>query len=243
MKWNPAVQSFCYRNFKDNAKVAELVRECGSTQIELCGVHVDFSDEKSFDSVIETYADAGVKIVSIGVERLSTDKDEARKRFEFLKKAGAAYMSVDFGIKETPAACAVAAELAREYDVRLGIHNHGGLHWLGSPAVLENVFSQTSSRIGLSLDTAWALHSHADPVKMARQFAERLYMLHIKDFIFDRAGNPEDVVCGRGNLDLDELGKALEEIRFDGPAIIEYEGDVENPVPALKECVAELNKH
>jgi hypothetical protein len=34
----------------------------------------------------------------------------------------------------------------------------------------------------------------------------------------------------------------LKQVNFSGPLVIEYEGDVENPVPALKECAAELKK-
>ncbi len=238
-----AIQSYCFRNFKDHSVVAGFVRECGCTQIELCAAHVDFSDVSCFDRVIGTYEESGVHIVSIGVEKLGTDVEEARKRFEFVRKAGASFMSVDFNIREVPEAYGIAEKLAEEYDIRLGIHNHGGLHWLGSPSVLEHAFEQTGGRIGLSLDTAWALHSHADPVKMVQQFSERLYLLHLKDFVFDPSGSPEDVVCGSGNLDLDAMVDALKGIDFAGPAIIEYEGDVEEPVPALKKCVNKLREH
>ena len=40
-----------------------------------------------------------------------------------------------------------------------------------------------------------------------------------------------------GNLDLPGLVQMLKQIRFGGPTVIEFEGDVENPVPALKACV------
>ncbi len=238
-----AVQSFCFRGFKDNDEVARLVRECGFARIELCAVHADFSDESAFDDIVGAYTDGGVQIVSIGVERLGTDETEVRKRFEFLRRAGASFMSVDFSIGEAPQAYRVAEKLADEYDVQLGIHNHGGLHWLSCPAVLEHAFSQTSPRIGLSLDTAWALHSHADPVEMIGRFSDRVFLLHLKDFVFDRAGRPEDVICGLGNLDLDALTGALKEIDFSGPAIVEYEADVDNPVPALQKCLAEFKKY
>jgi hypothetical protein len=36
--------------------------------------------------------------------------------------------------------------------------------------------------------------------------------------------------------------KVLKSANFSGPLVIEYEGDVENPVPALKECAAALKK-
>lgn len=151
---NLGVQSFCFRGFKDNAKVVALVKECGLSKIELCSVHADFSDESTFDDVIGTYAAAGVDIASIGVQHLSADEAAERKFFEFARKAGAPTMAVTFAIDATPEAYRVAEKLADEYDIYLAIHNHGGRDWLGSSAMLQQVMSQTSPRIGLCLDTA-----------------------------------------------------------------------------------------
>ncbi len=237
-----AIQSYCFRGFKDNVKVAEMVKECGATSIEVCGVHADFNDESTFDGVIKTYADAGVAIVSIGCENISDDEAAARKRFEFCKASGARYMSVGFSPATVPAAYRVAEELCDEYGVKLGIHNHGGRDWLGNSTMLRHTFGQTNDSIGLCLDTAWALDSREDPVKMADEFAARLYGLHFKDFVFDKARTPEDVVIGTGNLDLPGLMASLKSGGFDGYAVIEYEGDVDNPVPALTECVDIVKK-
>ena len=103
--------------------------------------------------------------------------------------------------------------------------------------LLEQVFKDTSLRIGLCLDTAWALDSREDPVQTAEKFKDRLYSLHLKDFVFDRAAAPHDVVLGEGNLKLKSLLEAMGGISFAGDYIIEYEGDAGNPVPALKKCV------
>ena len=230
------VQSFCFRNFKDNAKTAELVKECGLSKIELCGVHVDFDDPATFGGVIETYRDAGVEIVSIGVSGMSGDEGKERDHFEFCKACGAKFMAVSFSLGAVPECFRVAEKLSAEYDVLLGIHNHGGGHWLGSTAALDWVFDNTDDRIGLCLDTAWALDARQDPVAMAEKFADRLYGVHIKDFIFDRAGKPEDVVVGTGNLELKKLVDAMGAANFAGAVVLEYEGDVEDPVPALTKC-------
>ena len=72
---------------------------------------------------------------------------------------------------------------------------------------------------------------------MAEQFGDRLYSLHFKDFTFKPDRSPVDVVVGTGNLDLPGLVKLLDKQNFSGPAIIEYEGDVDNPAPAVAKCV------
>ena len=92
-------------------------------------------------------------------------------------------------------------------------------------------------RIGLCLDTAWALDAREDPIAMAERYADRLYGVHIKDFVFDRAREPEDVIVGQGNLDLPRLAELIESNENVKMVVLEYEGDVDNPVPALTKCV------
>jgi inosose dehydratase len=236
------VQSYCFRGFKDNRTVAKMVKDCGLDRIEICGVHCDFTDTARFKDVISIYKDAGVDICSIGVQGMSNSVDKERKFFEFIKMVGVRLMSVDFDINTVPEAYRTAENLAEEYDVRLAIHNHGARHWLGSSQMLEYVFKNTSDRIGLCLDTAWALDSREDPVQMAEKYKDRLYAVHLKDFVFDRAAKPQDVILGEGNLNLKQLLETLDKNSFSGEAIIEYEGDVNNPVPALKKCVEEVKK-
>jgi sugar phosphate isomerase/epimerase len=80
-----------------------------------------------------------------------------------------------------------------------------------------------------------------DPSKWAREtFKGRVYGVHYKDFTFDRRGKWTDVVVGTGNLNLPEFVQALDASNFDGMAVIEYEADAANPVPALTECVNKM---
>lgn len=81
-----------------------------------------------------------------------------------------------------------------------------------------------------------------DALEAAKKFQDRLYGLHLKDFIFDRSGKPHDVVLGDGNLDIDGLMAFLVQIVYAGYLTIEYEGDADNPVPALKKCVERIRR-
>jgi sugar phosphate isomerase/epimerase len=231
------VQSYCFRHFKDNRKVAELTRQCGLDRIELGGGNMDLANPGSWGQVLKIYGDAGVKIVGLGVQRMMNDPAKERAYFEFVKAAGAKFMSVTFSVDAVPAAYRAAEKLADEYDVKLAIHNHGGRDWLGCSAMLAHVFRNTSPRIGLCLDTAWAMDSGEDPVAVAEKFGDRLYGLHVKDFTFDSAGKGHDVVVGTGNLDLRKLAETLRKVNFAGYAVLEYEAEPENPVPAIQQCV------
>lgn len=224
------IQSWCFRKY---GKVDELLPElkrCGADHLEICPLHFDVMNP---DASIDACRAAGVTINGCGVNFFGEDEKAARKLFEYAEKAALPALSADFD----PARAAEVERLADEYGRKLAVHNHGRKHRLGSVAALEELFNRTSETIGLCLDTAWMLDSGEDPLKVAKRFRDRLYGVHLKDFVFDRAGKPEDVVVGTGNLDLAGLMKYLRDTGFDGYLTLEYEGDVDDPVPALAKCV------
>jgi sugar phosphate isomerase/epimerase len=236
------VQSYCYRGFRETDAFLEKVRRTGLDRIEVWGGHVDFSDDEAVARFLARCRESGVQPCSMGVVAFANDEPAERQMLQFASKAGTPYVSCDLRLAQMPDCLRTAERLADELDLKLMIHNHGGRHWLGSAQALEWVFSQASPCVGLCLDTAWAMHAHEDPIAMVETFDDRLFGVHLKDFVFDRAGRHEDVVVGTGNLELGRLRQALERIGFEGPAVLEYEADVDNPVPALVECVERIRK-
>lgn len=235
-----AIQSWCYRHFKPLAEFLPQLKAAGVSATELCGVHADFNDPASAPVVAEQCKKAGVSIVAIGVETVGADPARDRARCQWCKAAGIKNMSITFAPEAMFDGLKNVQKLADEFDLKLGIHNHGGYNWLGNDTTLKYIFSRTSNRIGLHLDTAWAIDAKMNPIKMAEQFGDRLHGVHIKDFIYDRQRNPQDVIIGTGILDLPQFVATLKQVNFTGPLVIEYEGDETNPVPALSECVKKL---
>ena len=240
------VQSFCFRNFKDNADVAAKVREIGVDKVELCAIHADFDKPAAFDEVLRPYQEAGVSLVSLGVETYGPDEAFIRNRFEFAKAAGAKHVSAHFKVHNFTEAMPVVAKLLEEYDLRMGIHCHGGYMFGGSPDELKHLIDLGGERVGLCLDTAWCMQigpNVGKPVEWVTEtFKGRVYGVHYKDFLFDERAQWRDVVVGKGNLDLPAFVGALESTNFDGFAVIEYEADADNPVPALAECVRQMRE-
>jgi sugar phosphate isomerase/epimerase len=232
------IQSYCFRGTKALGEVLTRLKACGVATVELSGVHGDFT--RDGDAIIAQCRAAGVRIASIGVERFAGNVARERQLGEFMRRAGATVIAVDFEPGAGADIWRAAERIADEFDLRLAIHNHGGRHWLGNTQMLAHVFAHTSPRIGLCLDTAWALDAHEDPVAMAEKFADRLYGVHLKDFVFDRAGRQSDVVIGQGNLDLPKMLALLRGNDRVASVIIEYEGDIDNPVPALTQCVQQI---
>ena len=240
---NFGVQSCCFRHFKDNAEVAAKVKQIGVSSIEVCGVHADFNDLDSWKQHVKTYQDAGVGIVSIGVQTFTGDTAKERQWFECAKAAGAKHISAHFRVDSFQDVVPATAKLAEEFDLRVGLHCHGGYIFGGSPDELEYILKIGGPRIGLCIDTAWCMQigpHQGKPVEWAKKFAGRIYGVHYKDFVFEKNAQWKDVVVGTGNLDLPAFVVALEDGGFEGMAVIEYEADVENPVPALTKCVESM---
>lgn len=236
-----AVQSWSLRKFNTHHAVIQEVQTIGVKRIELCSHHVNFSDDSQFDAVIGSYVAAGIQIASIGIQTFSGNAALEEKWFQFAAKAGAKHIGVSFGIDQHLETIKTIEMLAEKYDVVAGIHNHGGSDWLSSPEALQYIFKRAGKRLGLELDTAWALQAGTNPLRMAEQFSDRLHAIHLKDFVFDRSGKVLDVVLGRGSLDLKNLLSLLAaQAPADLIAIVEYEGLEENPTPAIRECVAAI---
>lgn len=236
------VQSYCFRHFKNNAEVAKRVRGIGLDKIELCEVHADFNAPEAFRDVVATYRNEGVSIVSLGVQTFD-GADAEKAWFESAAVAGAGHISAHFRVESFTQAIPKVRAWSREFGIKVGIHCHGGYMFGGQPDVLRHLLALGTPEIGLLIDTAWCMQigPHAGrPVEWAREFAGQITGVHYKDFVFERTGKWNDVVVGQGNLDLPAFVQALDDGGFDGVAILEYEADIENPDPALKQCVESM---
>lgn len=236
------VQSYCFRNFKDNADVAAKVKQIGVNKIEACGIHGgNFADVAVWKDQAAVFTDAGIGIVSLGVQTFGEDMVAARRWFECAQIAGAKYISAHFQVGNFQTVVPKVAALCDEFGIRIAIHCHGGYCFGGSPDVLRCLLDLGGENIGICLDTAWCMQIGPNlgrPIEWVKsRFKGRIYGVHYKDFTFASNGKWEDVIVGTGNLDLPGFVTALNEENFDGFAVIEYEANPENPVPALTDCV------
>ena len=230
---NLAIQTYTFRGIAEHAEVIAATKACGVNKLEMCDCHLSPLAETDWRPAYELYQSAGIGFAAHGVIGIGSDEEKARKTFEYAREIGVTDLSVDFD----EAGVEVAEKLCAEFGIRVGLHNHGREHHLGSVAQLDDLFGRTSPNVGLWLDTGWMLDSGEDPAKVAVHFRERLYGLHVKDFVFGDDGKPEDVIAGTGDLDLASILGYLVSTDFHGPVAIEYEGDVNNPVPAVTQSV------
>ena len=228
------VQSWSYREVKTNAEVAQRILAQGQARVELCGVHANFNEPGTFAAVIAPYRAAGIEIASIGVQTFTGDIAKEKHWFEFAKQAGAKHISAHFQVGSFAKAVPVAMALAEAYDIKVGIHCHGGYQFGGSEDVIDHLLAIGGPRLGLSLDTAWCLQNgRSNPVAWTKKYQGRIFGVHYKDFTFDAKGKDHEVVIGQGALDLTAFVHGLEDTGFNGWTVIEHESDPANPDPGI----------
>ena len=237
-----AVQSYSLRNIDTTEEVIKAVRNCGLSSIELWKKHLDALECNDVGSVVKQYQDAGIRISGYGVHGFGTDEASARKVFDLARLAE--FDTITGGIpyghsQKEP--LEMLERLGDEYDVNIALHNHGRKHWFGLPWFRDEVMSSTGKRIGLCIDTRWLLDTAEDPVAVTEKHFDRVYGLHLMDCVFRPDGRFQDVVLGKGYLNLTGLLKLLKARNYKGMVSFEHAGQ-EDPVEFIRECVEVLHK-
>ncbi|MDF9795036.1 inosose dehydratase [Catalinimonas alkaloidigena] len=128
-------------------------------------------------------------------------------------------------------------EKVKDTGIMLAIHNHGpGDDVYPSPDNVYEKVKDLDKRIGLCIDIGHTFRIGQDPAAKAKQYAERLYDVHLKD-VDKRGAEGGTLELGRGIMDIPAFLKALQEINYTGVVGLEYEKDGDDPVPGLAESV------
>jgi sugar phosphate isomerase/epimerase len=186
-------------------------------------------------AVAEKYHAAGITLTSTGVINLPNDEAKCRRAFENVRAAAVVTM---LG-KPDPDAIPLVEKLVKEYDQKLAIHNHGPEDKLyPSPASAFAAIKTLDARIGMCIDIGHTMRAKADPVASIRQYASRLYDLHMKDSVAVPGAEKDiPVEVGAGRLDIRGVLRALLDINYRGIVGFEYEREAVNPVTGLAESV------
>jgi sugar phosphate isomerase/epimerase len=130
-------------------------------------------------------------------------------------------------------------KFVKEYDQKIAIHNHGPEDKIfPTPKSAFDAVKSLDSRIGLCIDIGHTARAGDDPAETIRQYAARVYDLHLKDSIAV-AGAMKDIPTevGAGRLDIRGVLTALKKIKYTGVVAFEYEKVAANPVTGLAESV------
>ncbi|WP_414663432.1 sugar phosphate isomerase/epimerase family protein [Horticoccus sp. 23ND18S-11] len=178
---------------------------------------------------------AGLSLTGSGVINLPNDEAKCRQAFNNVKAAGMQSMVC----KPELAALPLVEKLAKEYDQKLAIHNHGPEDKVyPTPEVIWNAVKGLDARIGFCIDVGHTQRFGDDAASAIRKYAARVYDVHMKDSVaVVGAQRDVPVEVGAGRLDIRAMLRALLDIKYNGTVTFEYEKVAGNPAIGLAESV------
>ncbi len=219
-------QSYSFRKF-DTAGAIECLKQLGADTMEFCAVHFPpDAEDPGFASIKEMLAAHKVLAPCFGVEGFSEDAAANRKKFAFGQALGVRVLTAD----PTPEAFDDLDRLVEEFQIQIAIHNHGpGARYDKAADTLDAVNGRHPF-IGACVDTGHYLRSNEHPHEVIERLGDRVVSVHLKDWTI---GGDEQIL-GEGDMDLVAVARALLDINFTGPIVMEYEESPENPVPDMR---------
>ena len=207
----------------------------GVTYMTFKDVHIPRTDAPEATRALRAKIEAaGITIMGGGTITIPNDRAKIKKEFEYARNAGFPLIFVD----PDPGALDTLEEMAKTYDIRVAIHNHGpeNKNWPRPQDAYAAVKSR-DKRLGLCIDIGHTLRTGTDPVQACRECRDRLYDMHVKDLAVKTAKESQ-VEVGRGVIDFPGLFKTLIEIGYQGQVGLEYEINSKDPLPGMIESMA-----
>ena len=231
------VQTWTLRNLNFD-QVVEFCAKHNLKYVQLIPDHVGLNAGKEvWQKKKEALEKAGLIPYTFGVAGTSLEKEKNRQLFECAKFFGMKLIIVepnDFKIFDS------LEELAKEYDIKVAIHNHGITSMYGNPAVVRNVIKHRDPRIGVCLDAGWIASARFDPAKVFKEYNGRVFDIHLKDKKVNNTAKGDiatDTAIGEGDANIAALLKTLKESNFDGVIAIETDSNLKDPTEHVTKAI------
>jgi sugar phosphate isomerase/epimerase len=194
------------------------------------------ADAKDEAAALADYAAAGIQLHAAGVIYFAKDEDaDIRPKFEYAKRAG---ISVIVAGDPTPQNLPRIEKFAKEFDIRIAIHNHGPEDKLWhSPLDVLSAAKNLDSRIGCCIDVGHTVRAGTDVVQAIKAAGPRLFNMHMKD-LTDFTKKESQVAVGEGIMPVRKIFEALIAAKYDGFVDLEYEIQPDDPMPGVIESFA-----
>lgn len=177
-----------------------------------------------------------VKLVNMGVVKLTTNEVQSRSVFEFARKMG-----IDTLVSEPePEAMDTVEKLCKEFNIKVAIHNHPKPSRYWNPDTVLAAVNGRSPLLGACADTGHWMRSGLDPLDCLKKLQGRIICLHFKD-LAENDPKTHDVPWGTGAGKSKALMEELKRQEFKGAFCVEYEHNWENSSPEIAECVKFFN--
>jgi inosose dehydratase len=213
-----------------------MLQRLGIRNLSLKDIHLplDSSDEV-IKSTITQISSASIQVYAVGVIYMKT-REAVDQAFRYAEQAGVSMIVgvPDHGLLD------YCEQKVRQTNIRLAIHNHGpkDLLYPGPGDAYERIRNR-DRRMGLCIDIGHAIRAGVSPHQAVIDYRDRLMDLHIKDVTM-AANEGVAIEMGRGVIDFPALVRALKKIKYKGICSIEYEKDMQDPLPGIAESLGYL---
>ena len=223
--------SYTFRNFA-RTQLIGFMKQLNVSELNAKDVkdHLPM-DAPQESAALADYAAAGVRLHAAGAIYFTKDEDaDIRSKFEYCKRAGIAVIVAG---DPTPETLPRLEKFAKEFDIRIAIHNHGPEDrlWRSPLDVLKAVHGM-DPRIGCCIDVGHAARAGTDVVQAIREAGPRLFNLHMKD-LTSLQSKESQVAVGDGILPVRAMFAALIATRYEGFVDLEYEVYPDDPMPGV----------
>jgi len=228
--------SYTFRAF-DRARLIGCMQQLKNTRLNAKDVKDHLPMEASGEAAaLEAYRAAGIELHAVGTVYFAKDEDEdMRAKFEYAKRAG---VSVIVAGDPTPQILPRLERFVKEYDIRVGIHNHGPEDKLWpSPMDVLKAVRNMDERLGCCIDVGHCVRAGTDVVQAIHAAGPRLFNMHMKD-LTDFSAKESQVAIGQGKMPVREIFEALIKINYPGFVDLEYEIHEDDPMPGVVESFA-----
>jgi sugar phosphate isomerase/epimerase len=228
------VASYSLRKFPFE-KALEMAKACDTKYINFKDVHLPRTDSPEAIKAARAKTEAaGLTIMGGGTITMRNDEAAVRKDFEYAKLAGMPVIVAAPDVESLD----LIEKLAKEYQIRIAIHNHGPEDkFFPSPYDAYKMIKGRDKHMGLCIDIGHTVRTGTDPAKAVLDLRDRVYDLHVKD-LRNLKDRDSQVVVGKGAIDFPALFRALLKIGYTGHVGLEYEIDVDNPLPGMQQSFA-----
>lgn len=178
--------------------------------------------------------------VAFGVTGISADYTKAKPLFDWAKR-----MEIGIINTESTEAMDTIERLVKEYDIKVGFHNHprqqnNPNYKVWDPAYIYSIVKDRDKRIGACADTGHWVRSGIKPVDALNTLKGRVVSSHLKDLhVFGPDGH--DLPYGQGVSEISRILAAFEKMKMTGSVSVEYEYNWDTNVPEVAQCIGYVN--
>jgi sugar phosphate isomerase/epimerase len=182
-------------------------------------------------AALADYAASGITLHAAGAIYFDKDEDaDIRNKFEYCKRAGVGVI-----VAGDPAVATLPRieKFAKEYDIRIAIHNHGPEDKLWpSPLDVLKAVKDMDPRMGCCIDVGHTVRAGTDVVQAIVAAGPRLFNVHMKD-LTDFQKKDSRVAVGDGMMPVRKMFEALISMKYQGFVDLEYEVHADDPMPGV----------